>query len=153
MTKQCTKCKIEKSFSAFYKLKHGKDGLRAQCIMCDNKEGREYDHTHRVKTNIRRKRYRRTIEGCLRTRFHAIKQRCVNPKNKSYKNYGGRGIECLFENADAFVNYIINELKIDPRGLFTDRIENNGNYEYGNIRFVTAKESANNRRKKYNCGK
>lgn len=81
-------------------------------------------------------------------RFVGIKQRCNNPKYKGYKNYGGRGIRCLFKSSDEFVNYIINELQIDPRKLTIDRIDNDGNYERGNIRFVTQTENLKNRRKK-----
>lgn len=43
----------------------------------------------------------------------------------------------------------MNELKIDPRGLTIDRIDNSGNYEKGNIQFITHKENNQNRRKVY----
>lgn len=145
MIKRCTKCKKRKPLTAFYKLKTGKNGIRANCIKCNRKAGKEYEQAHRVEINIRRKQWRKTINGCLRSRFQRIKQRCNNPKAPRYSCYGGRGIKCLFENADDFVNYVINELQADPRGLLLDRIDNDGNYEPGNIRFVTAKESANNR--------
>ena len=75
-----------------------------------------------------------------------MKERCSNPKRKAYERYGGRGIKCLFNSPDEFINYVINELQIDPRGLQIDRINNNGHYEPGNIRFVTSKINNNNRR-------
>lgn len=92
---------------------------------------------------------KKTIIDCLRSRFHQIKQRCNNPKNKDYKNYGGRGVKCLFISANEFINYIINELKIDPRKLWIDRIDNDGCYKPGNVRLVTMAESNKNKRKKY----
>ena len=90
--------------------------------------------------------YLNTINGHLRHVFANIKHRCCNPKCKHYKNYGGRGIKCLFKNADEFVDYVINELQTDPRGLTIDRINNEGHYEFGNIRFVSYSENLKNRR-------
>lgn len=43
------------------------------------------------------------------------------------------------------MNYVVDILKVDPRGFDIDRIDNNGHYEKGNIRFVTHKENCNNR--------
>ena len=78
--------------------------------------------------------------------FVGIKQRCNNPNHKAYKYYGGRGIQNKFKSLDEFRNYIINELQIDPRKLTIDRINNNGNYEKENIRFVTQAENNKNKR-------
>lgn len=107
---------------------------------------RKYQQTHKVEYAECQRKYRQTIIGHLRCCFSRIKQRCNNPKNPYYKNYGKRGIKCLFENADGFVEYVINVLRIDPRSLDIDRIDNNGHYEKGNIRFVTHKENCNNGR-------
>jgi len=74
-----------------------------------------------------------------------MKQRCLNPKNPRYKNYGGRGIKIppnwlTFENfyEDMSANY--------KRGLSIDRIDVNGNYEKKNCRWATQKVQQNNRR-------
>lgn len=150
MTKQCTKCKEWKPLSEFSKHLPGKNGLRARCRKCCNYHYKKYRQTKRAKL-LRRKsdeKYRQTLIGHLYHRFNTIKQRCVDSTQKCYKNYGGRGIKCLFKSSDEFVNYIINELQIDPRGLQIDRIDNDGHYEKGNIRFVTCKENNNNRRKR-----
>ncbi len=90
-------------------------------------------------------RYYGTIDGHLRAVYSNIVQRCCNPHDKDYHNYGGRGIKCMFYSADEFVNYVNFALKVDPRGLQVDRIDNNGNYEAGNIRFVTAGVNISNR--------
>lgn len=97
-------------------------------------------------------RYYNTINGHLHHCFNAMKNRCINPKNKSYKNYGGRGIKCLFKSVDDFIDYVVNELHADPRGLTIDRIDNDGHYERGNIQFVTNVVNQSHRRKgiKYN---
>jgi len=73
-------------------------------------------------------------------------RRCNNPRATQYKDYGGRGIKIKFENVQDFYNYVLNVLHIDPRGLTIDRINNNGDYEKGNIRFVS--KAVNNRNKR-----
>lgn len=103
----------------------------------------KYSRLAKRKTAIRE--YRNTISGHLRHIFNDMKYRCTNPKNAGYKYYGGRGIKLKF-TSDEFVNYVINELKINPIGLEIDRINNNGHYERGNIRFVTHQKNSNNRR-------
>ncbi len=90
-------------------------------------------------------KYYTTIEGHLQRVFGNIKVRCNDPEHKSYKNYGARGIRVCFESLDDFRGYVINELQVDPRGLTIDRIDNDGNYEPGNIRFVTHRENQQNK--------
>lgn len=89
------------------------------------------------------KRHYKTIKGHLIGVFSNIKRRITNPidQNKCYK-----GIKNKFKSSDEFINYVVNVLKVDPRGLQIDRIDNNGHYEKGNIRFITAKENCRNRR-------
>ena len=89
--------------------------------------------------------YRKTIIGHLRRTYANVMRRCNDSGHRAYKWYGGRGIKVHFESSDDFVNYVINELQIDPRDLECDRIKNDGNYERGNIRFVTHKENCQNR--------
>ena len=71
------------------------------------------------------------------------KQRCTNSKNAKWKDYGGRGIQFLFKDFREFMS------DIGPKpwpGLTLDRIENNGHYEKGNVRWTTQKQQCNNRR-------
>lgn len=98
----------------------------------------------RASNKRRFKKYYATTNGYLRNIFSSILNRCNNPKERMYYRYGGRGIKMYF-TSDEFVNYVINELQIDPRGLDCDRIDNDGHYERGNIRFVTHKENCQNR--------
>jgi len=93
-----------------------------------------------------RKAYLNTVNGHLHRVYGSMNQRCNDPKHESYKNYGGRGIKNLFKSSDEFVDYIVNVLQVDPRGLQIDRIDNDGGYEPGNIRFVTREVNQSNRR-------
>ena len=144
MKKQCTKCEKQKPLSDFYKDKRATDGLYSSCKEC----GYKYYKIHKVRIIKRIGKHQKTFIGSLCHRFQNIKQRCNNPKNRDYKNYGGRGIKCLFKNTNEFVNYVLDELHIDPRGLFIDRINNDGHYEKDNIRFVTIAESNKNKKRK-----
>jgi hypothetical protein len=76
-----------------------------------------------------------------------MKNRCENPEAHNYNCYGGRGIECRFNSRVEFIDYVLKEIfNIGLGGLQIDRINNDGNYEPGNIRFVTRKENLANRR-------
>lgn len=119
-----------------YRQKHHKEILKQQKKFC---------MLHQDERKKCQQNYYRTIKGHLRYIFNGAKQRCNNLECKDYKNYGERGIKIKF-TSDEFVDYVINELQIDPRGLTIDRIDNNGNYEKGNIRFVTSAVNNNNRR-------
>lgn len=75
-----------------------------------------------------------------------IKNRCYNVKYAGYKDYGGRGIRVCDEwrnSFESFYKYIGNR----PSASHSlDRINNDGNYEPGNVRWATRKEQNNNTR-------
>lgn len=74
-----------------------------------------------------------------------IKARCHNPNNKAYKNYGGRGIKLYEPWNDFFIFY--RDMGSRPEKMQIDRLDNDGNYEPSNCRWVTPKENCNNRRR------
>ena len=92
------------------------------------------------KSRIAGAKYRNTIKGTLVSKYRDINIRCNNPKNSQYKYYGGRGIKSDFSSSQEFVDFVINELKIDPRGLNIHRIDNNKGYVRGNIEFISSIE-------------
>lgn len=76
----------------------------------------------------------------------AVKQRCTNPKNKAYKNYGGRGIKLCDEwlEYEPFEKWAFENGYAE--GLQLDRIDNNGGYSPDNCRFVSTVENSHNKR-------
>lgn len=80
--------------------------------------------------------------------WHSMINRCKHKSCSNYEYYGGRGIKVSeeFSNFLPFYNYVIKNLGPRPTGGSLDRINTNGNYERGNLRWATAKEQANNRR-------
>ncbi len=146
ITKHCIKCKIEKPLTEFHKDQSNKDGLNPRCKKCESQRNQEHYKQNRDKLVQQKKEYYGTIRGHLRRVFNHINQRCNNPAIHNYSRYGGRGITNNFKSSDEFIDYIVYDLKVDPRGLQIDRIDNDGHYEKGNIRFVTNKENSNNRR-------
>jgi hypothetical protein len=79
-----------------------------------------------------------------------MKQRCFNPHNKSYKNYGGRGITIFpkwINDYTAFRQYIEQHLGPKPSPEHSiDRINNDGNYEPDNLRWATPPQQGENQR-------
>lgn len=80
--------------------------------------------------------------------YIGAKQRCENPNNKAYKNYGGRGIRFLFNSFQDFYDCVGDR----PNSEYSlDRIDNDGHYEKGNLRWATRVQQMHNQRCD-NCG-
>lgn len=86
--------------------------------------------------------------GGKKTREYAawdnMKRRCLNPQHPEYFRYGGRGIS-FAESLTTFEGFL-SELGTCPPGGTLDRIDTNGDYEPGNVRWASRKQQARNMR-------
>lgn len=78
-------------------------------------------------------------------RWQAMKNRCLNPRDKDWKHYGGRGIT-VCERWLSFEPFLA-DMGEAPPGMTIDRRDNDKGYEPGNCRWATMTVQANNRRR------
>lgn len=81
--------------------------------------------------------------------WSAMKDRCGNPRNKRYEDWGGRGITVCDEwknDFQAFYDYVSKLPHFGEAGYSLDRINNDGNYEPNNVRWATRIEQNSNKR-------
>jgi hypothetical protein len=123
--KRCTTCGVEKPMTEFYT--HIRFGHQAACKDCQ-------------KARNARPHFKR---------WRNIRDRVFNTQHKEYRNYGGRGITMHSEWAKsyaAFRHWIEENLGPCPAGHSLDRIDNDGNYAPGNLRWATPMMQTQNRR-------
>lgn len=78
--------------------------------------------------------------------WNHLKQRCTNPRNPAFAYYGGRGISVCDRWLQSFQHFLEDIGKRPHPNLTLDRIDNDGNYEPGNVRWATYAEQFNNQR-------
>ena len=95
---------------------------------------------------------KRKTHGESQTRLYRIwsgmKSRCLNPRNRKYNIYGGKGVKVCPEWVYSFENFrdwaVVNGY---ADNLTIDRIDSNGDYEPSNCRWTTYNEQNSNRSK------
>jgi hypothetical protein len=74
-----------------------------------------------------------------------MNERCHTESSSEYRNYGGRGIKVCERWRNSFGDFL-SDMGEPGEGMFLDRINNDGNYEKENCRWVTKSDQERNKR-------
>lgn len=77
--------------------------------------------------------------------WNMMMQRCYLPTNQAYQHYGGRGIK-VCEKWHKFEGFFEDMGNPPFTDASLDRVDNNGSYELGNVRWASRTEQAHNKR-------
>ena len=83
-------------------------------------------------------------------RYKMQRQRCNNPKNDDYKNYGAKGIKVEYSSRE-FIGWWLESIKnIKVKKPVCGRIDHSRNYSLDNIEIQSASENSKEARKRNN---
>lgn len=139
----CTKCEEVQPLDEehFYLRKHFKYGFTRQCKICLRKIA-----ARQARKNPHRNKRAWKSSGMSYSQEYMIyqmaKQRCTNPKSQRWYTHGARGIKFLFKSFEEFYA----ELGPKPKGLSLERVDNDGNYEPGNVMWANRSAQQKNKR-------
>lgn len=117
-----------------------KQGKTTQCRSCARKK---YSETHINPSQTHGYSSPKHQYFRIYNIWSSMKARCLNEKNKQYKNYGGRGIKVCESWKNSFEEFLKDMGNIEP-SFTLDRIDVNGNYCKENCRWTTLEVQANN---------
>ena len=140
--KTCTRCRGSLSPAAFGPCKRSADGLHSWCSACRAAAERARRAAKGAEINAKA----RTNRNVELEAWRGMKRRCYDPKRKDFVHYGARGIRVCERWLNSFDDFLADVGPRPGRGLSLDRIDVNGNYEPGNVRWATQTEQTRNLR-------
>ena len=117
-------------------------GKTSCCVACASRLANERGRALYGRIGLRAEDVER-----LSNRFYAMRSRCVGG-SRPHPAYAGRGIRCEFGSPEEFIRYAVTVDGWDDKNNHVDRIESDGHYAPGNIRFGAC--AANQRNKRTN---
>lgn len=145
--KTCTKCKVEKERSDFYKRRRSPDGLKPLCKICENADAYRRGHTEhgRALDRIRTARYRRLHRA--RSQRSNRKNKMAHPERRAWlcqkSRAKARGIG-FFMTFEQWRDWWGDRFQFRGRGadaLCMGRYDDKGSYRLGNIYVVSNSEN------------
>lgn len=140
-------CLMVVSGDIIRKKEHGRPYLLTECTKCATQSLKEYTSLTKKLAGCRRCSQPRRVPKWLYQRANSAKDRCVNPNSSSWIHYGKRGIEFRFSSPLDMALYVMENLGLH-REMEIDRINNEGHYEPGNLRYSTAPQNLAHTRKR-----
>ena len=133
-------CRCDCGASVEAQARHVRSGATLSCGCLQRDRSRESKTTHGLAVHGR--------EHPLYGTWMGMMGRCTLPAHSAYRYYGGRGITVCerWRDASVFLADIERLIGARPDGMTLDRIDNEGHYEPGNVRWATAKQQAANKR-------
>lgn len=83
----------------------------------------------------------------IRWTMRGARDRCVKPSDQSWDAYGGRGIRFEFSSLDEATEWVASNLGQPPAETSIDRIDNDGPYGPGNLRWASLSQQMSNQRR------
>lgn len=117
-------------------------GNTKQCKSCANSTRSKKHVRHGCSISMK---YSNPDGYNLYTRWQSMKRRCYLETDSHYKNYGGRGISVCDRWINSFEAFAEDMGNPPTKSHQIDRIDNNGNYEPSNCRWVSIKKNSNNK--------
>jgi hypothetical protein len=124
---------------------NGKAHLLVECQGCKVRSLKMYSNLVRGVAGCRECGNPRQAPKWLVMRAISAKQRCTNPKDKAYERYGARGICFEFSSPTAMAVWVQENLGLH-RSMELDRIDNDGHYAPGNLRYLNRSQNQSNKR-------